>query len=207
MQQLYVFGIGSLITESGRARTVAINQFFPAQLYRFERGWNDPVQELKMTGLGAAIAKSKKAYINGVLFPVSAEELRAFDEREGGMEKLSIFTGKFRVPNEEDVKPGSVRVYGPEIRRLPTKELPIVQSYVDVILHGILEDFGKKYGERYALEFAKEFVKTTNGWDFPWKNDRSNPAYKGHTTLTPAEEQKIDSILEEMVRNAFLQRK
>mmetsp|Transcript_5978 Transcript_5978/g.7758 ORF Transcript_5978/g.7758 Transcript_5978/m.7758 type:complete len:255 (-) Transcript_5978:13-777(-) len=78
-----------------------------------------------------------------------------------------------------------VWVYIPKQTKAPTKDHPIVQSYVDTILRGCMEMGGEA--------FAEEFLKTTAGWhpeewnathyddddqvSAVWVDDRSDPIY------------------------------
>ena len=78
--------------------------------------------------------------------------------------------------------------------RLPSKTALIIQSYVDTVVEGCLL-LGKR--------FAKEFVKTTEGWNSYWLDDRKKPRYPRHIKTGKIKE--IDSILKEVLGK--LQRK
>ncbi len=81
----------------------------------------------------------------------------------------------------------AIWTYLPNEPGWPSRESPIVQSYVDVVLAGCLE-----VGE----SFAGEFVRTTTNWGYPWVDDRSTPRYvRAMQNVPPAKLIEMDRIL------------
>jgi hypothetical protein len=73
---------------------------------------------------------------------------------------------------------------------LPTAQFPIVQSYVDLCVHGCLE-VEARY--RTAKGFTDEFFATSYGWSKYWVNDRLYPR-RAFGALAPASD--IDAALQ-----------
>jgi len=67
------------------------------------------------------------------------------------------------------------------------KDHPILLSYVDAVLQGYLREFGEAGAER--------FCATTEGWNTPVRNDRSNPVYPRAQKLSAAEQAFVDDML------------
>ena len=118
----------------------------------------------------------------GVLIPVYENELPAFDVRETGYDRLLIedhnrIQRVDELLDDEDVddyykntfleeaneksnntpaaSTANVWVYVPQTSNPPTKEYPIIQSYVDICMRGCLS---------ISSKFLHEFLKTTYGW-------------------------------------------
>ena len=107
---------------------------------------------------------------NGVLFSVSDEDFKKFDEREMtyGYKKVEIDFDKVDFISKDHgiTKNDSLWVYVLKDDFI-SENVFIWSSYVDVILNGCLE---------YGREFAEEFVKTTHDWT-KIINYRENPIY------------------------------
>jgi hypothetical protein len=88
----------------------------------------------------------------------------------------------------------NVWVYITNTRVAPTLDCPITQSYLDVVVTGCLE-IGK--------DFVAEFVRTTDGWDGFWINDRDQPRYRRHIS---ADAEHIDTLLGELIPRQFANR-
>ncbi len=72
----------------------------------------------------------------------------------------------------------------------PTKNLPMVQSYVDICVNGCLE-IEALY--RSAQGFVQESIKTTTGWNKYWVNDS---LYPRRPFIYAPNAEKIDRALE-----------
>lgn len=188
----YIFSYGSLISSESRARTGISNNPIPVRVSGLQRGWVSRVPQAKTTALG--IYRSLEASCNGIIFEVAKEEVSKFDEREGSSyERVRIGLSDIEIIDTavggkgQFVLPVSSRiwVYMPKESLFPTDELPIIQSYVDVVLSGCLE---------YGLDYAKEFTQSTKGWDYSWINDRQCPIYVRAMKFVP-EMATIDDIL------------
>jgi hypothetical protein len=63
----------------------------------------------------------------------------------------------------------------------------ILLSYLDVVVQGFFREYG--------AEGVQRFFDTTDGWEVPVLNDRGNPRYPRHRTLTAEETALVDDHL------------
>lgn len=210
--QNYIFGYGSLIEDESRQRTTpSARDAWPARVTGIRRGWwaRGAASGLTTTYLGAiapdpdTLPPSK---CNGVIYKVSAEELAATDRRESaGYQRCRIESDRIEMLDGRD-KPldGVVWAYINLIPpdkigdNLPTFQFPIVQSYVDICIHGCLEVEGKY---PTAAGFTQEFIATTEEWCRFWVNDRLYP--RRPFIFQPAAQQ-IDEALQKAERTKDL---
>jgi len=182
MTNNYIFGYGSLVENESRERTTPSARYaWPAEARDLQRGWfaRGDKSGLTTTYLGAV--STSGAVINGVIYQVSEQELEATDAREtAGYVRVEIprleitmLDGRTKAPE------GKIWIYlnkfegkNPLNANLPTPEFPIVQSYVDICIHGCLE-IENAYPT--AAGFARRFIETTSEWSMYWVNDRLYP--------------------------------
>jgi hypothetical protein len=176
----YIFGYGSLLERASRTRTNpdAIGAW-PARVAGFERGWFHQSKDFvgsTCTFLGAVEAASKT--INGVIYAVA--DFESTKEREVGYTATPIHPGRIQMlDGGPDWNPG-VAVYiflsNPESiskTKEPTREIPMVESYVDICINGCLEL--EALYRKVNGSFTKEFIDTTSGWNGYWVDDRIYP--------------------------------
>jgi hypothetical protein len=176
----YIFGYGSLICPRSRALTaptLAQRAVIPVRVQGLERIWSLPFRGLTFMG----IRQRRQAECVGVLIPVNDEELAQFDLRELGydrnpipfeaVQELQEPSVLQRIPslsssssqhsddndnnNSNHKHPIQIWVYVQQTPQPVSKESPIAQSYVDIILRGCIS---------ISEDFAKDFLKTTRGW-------------------------------------------
>ena len=172
----YVFGYGSLIERESRIATWPSAEYaWPVIVKGVARGWFDQteVPSWNPTYLGG-VAKPG-AQCNGVIFPVTPAEFASYVQRETGYEptkidgtQITMLDGSSAAPN------GDIWYFATRQQRFPSKDHPIVQSYVDVCLDGCLE-IEAMYPLAKQANFAEFFIKTTSYWGQPWINDRIYP--------------------------------
>jgi cation transport regulator ChaC len=179
--QIFIFGYGSLVEDESRQRTTpsAVNAW-PARVKGIRRGWwaRGAASGLTTTYLGAI--DDPGSTCNGVLYKVSAEELAATDRRESaGYQRCRIETKNITMLDGRSAPPeGEVWAYinlippNKIVENLPTAQFPMVQTYVDICVHGCLEVEGKY---PTAAGFTQEFIATTREWSKFWVNDRLYP--------------------------------
>ena len=159
------FGYGSLVNR----RTHAYPGGTPLTVRGWRRAW-------RHTALHPApfltAVRDPASQIDGLTAAVPMGDWEALDAREAGY---------VRVPLPE----------GPSIYHVPTDlhapataPLPILLSYLDVVVQGYLAEFGEAGVAR--------FFETTEGWDAPIRDDRDAPAYPRAQRLTPAETALVD---------------
>lgn len=175
----YLFGYGSLISTLSRETTAKTGKAKPARVSGWQRAWNYHNSERNRNVLG--VSKKKEAFCNGVIFPVQENELSAFDKRESGYERVEIDSSQIKVLLGK-LLPGKFWIYMPKKPQPPTKESPLPQSYLDLVITGCLE-----WGEK----FAEEFIKATKQWNYPWINNRNK--------FSAYDINKIDGILRKVI--------
>jgi hypothetical protein len=180
----YVFGYGSLLERTSRTRTnpEAVGAW-PARVTGYQRGWFHQIEGqvgYSCTFLGAV--KSKNAPMNGVIYKVS--DIESTIKREAGYTATELTPDQIEFldggqPWSKSAKPGDkVYIFVSNEKSIspsnaPTKELPIVQSYVDMCVNGCLE-LDAIY-RTLNKGFTSEFFRTTVGWNEFWVNDRAYP--------------------------------
>lgn len=189
-----VFGYGSLISRESRQKTGQSVKAVPVVLDGFKREWNKPSEKSKMSALG--ISKLDGVRCNGVIVEIPDGELVKFDMRERGYDRVDINRDSVNVLPGFNLPDGNLWAYVPKSPEKPSREFPIRQSYLDVILSGCL-DFGRN--------FAEDFIQTTFGWDSVWLDDRHRPVYE--RAKFDSDVKKIDSILSQVIPNEFSSRK
>jgi hypothetical protein len=133
--------------------------------------------------------------MNGVIYAVNKEELDDTDKRESGYTREDI-ASHLEILSGGSVPKGEIYIYlnkfeeGQREKSLPTRDFPIVQSYVDICLTGCLQI---ENGFPDAVGFAGEFIETTQEWSKYWENDRVHPRRAPFTVPAAS---KIDKLLE-----------
>ena len=180
--QQFVFGYGSLICPFSRAITAPTltgKTVTPVMVRHVERTWAKKIDRA-MTAMGVRFVDHAKCA--GVLLPVNASELKQFDRRERGYDRVPLYLGDiepyvndraathlhsshrpsnihraFRNAKQDHANHSSVKIwmYLQQDLEPPSKDAPIVQSYVDTILRGCLT---------ISDDFAEHFITDTKGW-------------------------------------------
>lgn len=179
--QNFIFGYGSLIEdESRRSTTPSARDAWPVKVEGIRRGWwaRGSTSGLTTTFLGAL--DDKGARCNGVVYAVSEQELAATDQRESaGYKRCRIDPGDITMLDGRTQVPDGVfwayvnLIPSAQLKdNLPSPQFPMVQSYVDICVHGCLEVEG-----RYptAAGFTSDFIASTDEWSRYWVNDRPYP--------------------------------
>ena len=178
----YVFGYGSLIESASRTRTNpdAIGAW-PAEVTGYRRGWFHqfvhPVG-YSCTYLGAF--EKPKATMNGVIYKV--DNLEATIQREQGYKATKLDADQIKILDRgkpwSEMKNSTVYIfvshqYCISKTKEPTKDLPMVQSYVDICITGCQEQ-DQMYRTTNGT-FTQDFINSTIGWNKYWVNDRTYP--------------------------------
>jgi len=205
--QNFIFGYGSLIEDESRQRTTpSARDAWPAKVCGIRRGWWARGAESGLTTTFLGAIADPAAECNGVIYKVSAEELAATDRRESaGYQRCRIDSDKIKMLDGrteplEGVVWAYINLIPPDKLgdNLATPQFPIVQSYVDICIHGCLEVEG-----RYptAKGFTRDFIATTDEWNRYWVNDRPYP--RRPFIFQPAAQQ-IDTALKTAPKTADL---
>jgi hypothetical protein len=197
----YIFGYGSLIEKASRLRsTPNAKAAIPVVVYGFKRGWfsRTGAPGLSTTFLGCI--KEADGGTNGVIYEVSKEDLKLTDSREKGYTRIKINFEDIVFYSEPIDKNSVIWIYINQFRNnkipednFPSKDFPIVQSYVDMCIEGCLE-LEKLYPKAKEQAFAIDFINTTYFWSRFWVNDR---IYPRRPFIFRPNAYKIDALLKE----------
>lgn len=178
----YIFGYGSLIEKESRLRTTPNALIaLPVRVSNYKRGWfaRTGVAGLTTTFLGCV--KDEKSHTNGVIYEVTQKELEATDEREQGYVRTAIDHEDVTDYSDQIDRDSKIWIYADVFKnkdelksKLPTKDFPIVQSYVDICVNGCIE-IESIFPLAKKDNFARDFIKSTQYWNEYWVNDRIYP--------------------------------
>ncbi len=193
----FLFGYGSLVNSTSRRLTGVTGIALPARVAYLHRRWGIPdapqgvpgeVPKHGMTALAANFS-SEAVTTNGVLLPVTEDQLAKFDLREEGYrrvrldyETISALDGN-KVPLDDITAPIWAYLIPQEECVAPSVEFPIALSYVEVVVDGFRE---------ISEEAAVEFLKTTDQWTH-FIDDRHDPRYV--RAMTTVSRDKVDALL------------
>ena len=148
----------------------------------YKRSWNFR-STTGFTALGVSRATEAAADINGVMFRVPRDQLSDFDRREVGYDRVQLKRSDYELLPSDHYGAAmkdpslyfnsigsneSVFIYIPQDQACvsPDEQHPLLQSYVDTVMQGMLEWGGEG--------MAEEFVATTDGWSTFFLNDTPN---------------------------------
>lgn len=189
----YIFGYGSLICTDSRKRTGETGDAIPVTALDILRSWSVPVEASKTTAVGAI--ESTGSQCNGVIFPVSDDNLLKFDLREVGYDRILLPAERFTVTS--CIPPhAKIWTYVGHTIQAPTSDMPIAQTYLDVIINGCMH---------YGSEYVEAFFENTQHWSH-LVDDRHAPIYKRPIT-THDHHERFDALLAEMIPMHFANRR
>jgi hypothetical protein len=193
--QNYIFGYGSLIERASRISTAPHAQVaFPVSVKGIQRGWFDQMPDahpgLTPTYLGAV--EDAEASTNGVVYAVTEAELAAYIERETGYVATEIEPDRFTFYDGRRAAPDArFHYFATKDPKAPNEEHPIVQSYVDIVMTGAMQQEAN-YPLAQEAGFVEDLVTGTSDWSPHWVNDRVFP-YRPFISIPKAYD--IDGVL------------
>ena len=183
-QNIFLVGYGSLINTKSRVNTGKnnIGEAVPIKIKKnagLVRAWSFRNPKMTTTVLSLENCDNTQNYkykndtfvkglgseMNGVIFPIY-KDIENFDKREKGYTRIRLKRdqietfGDFKLPYN-----CKIYVYISNNCFKVTKNYPISQRYLDIVICGCLE-----YGE----QFAEDFIKSTKNWSNYIRNDRIN---------------------------------
>ena len=171
------FGYGSLVN----LRTHDYASPRKAKIKGWRRIWqqsgNRPVAFL-------SVHPVQNAEIEGLIAEVPGANWAALDEREHAYNRVDV-TKTLNADTATAIYVGDPSMMAPR-----NSDHPILLSYLDVVVQGYLNEFGKSGVAR--------FFETTDGWDAPILNDRIRPIYPRHLDLTQKERALTDAFLKSL---------
>ncbi len=173
----YFFGYGSLVN----LKTHDYPDARPAKLQGWRRAW---VRTAARDVVFLTVIPDAASAIDGLIAAVPNGDWLALDRREACYARQPSGGAVLH-----DLSPA------PEIAHyaIPTASTGaegdhvILLSYLDVVVQGLLDQFGKAG--------VAQFFDSTDGWQTPILNDRANPVYPRHQILSPDETALVDQHL------------
>lgn len=180
MSDPYFFGYGSLVN----VKSHSYPDPQPALLNGWRRAWvaTERYETVLLSGVPAPGHS-----IDGLIAKVPGADWQALDAREAGYDRIHATeaTRHDHPPAQE------IAVYAVARTNIkPRRNQVILLSYLDVVVQG----FHQVYGE----EGVTRFFDTTDGWDTPILDDRSDPVYPRHQQLTAQQKALVDHHLERL---------
>ena len=167
----YIFAYGSLIEQASRSKSTPSTLYvLPAKVHGYARGWWHRTGGIGRSTTFLGAVPEKASSINGVIYAVDKAELDATDGREEGYERVIV--SHLEILSGGSKPEGEIYIYLDKFEEGPTRDFPIVQSYVDICLTGCLQ-IEKGFPDVY--DFSVDFIKTTQKWPEYWENDRQYP--------------------------------
>ena len=126
--------------------------------------------------------------IFGLMAEVPGGDWIALDEREYAYDRVGATHHIDHTLN----LPHDVSIYAiPEGQHFtPTKEHPILFSYLGTVIQGYLKEFGE--------DGVQAFFDSTDGWEAPILDDRADPIYPRAQALTRSEKAIVETQMQRM---------
>lgn len=180
MTDPYFFGYGSLVNLS----THIYSNPRAAKISGWRRIWKT-TRDGKSALL--SIRPSAPDALLGLMAMVPNGDWRALDERETGYHRQDVTDMMFY----DAFMPQACSVYivSKTAESKVEANSPILLTYLDVVLQGFLQIYGE--------QGPKDFFATTDSWDRPVLDDRSDPGYPRHQVLSKDETAMVNDLLED----------
>ncbi len=190
----YIFSYGTLAHKEVAEMTGKTLSFMPALLQGYKRNFRALA---KSSGFAAAgIEEAKGCECIGMLVQIPESELPKFDERERIYDRIELKKSQLLPLTEKELPEGKYYLYVPKNPQLPTEELPLAQSYIDVVVTPFIT---------LGYEKVAEVVKAMTDLDRPWINDRKVPKYSRYPDSIDTEA--VDKLMKDVVPELFSERK
>ena len=180
MTQPSFFGYGSLVN-------LATHEYAAprrATLRGWRRVWHGThLREVSYL----SVIRDDATTLHGVIAGVPNDDWAALDAREAAYQRHDVSHAV------DHSAPTAVYQVRPE-HIAPKDAHPILLSYVDVVVQGYLHLFGE--------DGVAHFFDTTDGWDAPILDDRADPIYPRHQSLTKQELGIVDDNLAAVMQKA-----
>lgn len=180
-KRAYFFGYGSLVNLA----THAFSDAHPARARGWRRVWRHT--NLRPVAFLTAVP-DPSCTIDGMIAHVPNDDWAALDQRERAYTRI----GAQDAVDHPLADAHSIALYSiaADAHGKPDRAHPVLLSYLDVVVQGYLQCFGRDGVER--------FFATTSGWGAPVMDDRAAPLYPRHQPLTDEETHLVDEALERL---------
>ncbi|MDA5093477.1 gamma-glutamylcyclotransferase [Aliiroseovarius sp. KMU-50] len=180
MKDPFFFGYGSLVNR----RTHAYENAQPARLSGWRRAWR--ASPLRAVCYLTAVP-CDESEIDGLIASVPGADWEALDHRERAYARVPLNGNVSHQAGEVDL---AVYAIKPGAHADPTRQNPVLMSYLDVVVQGYLDVFGRSG--------VDHFFETTDGWHAPIKNDRAAPIYPRAQATSDEEKDLVDGWLKDL---------
>jgi len=169
------FGYGSLVNLA--------THDFPNPRKATLEGWRRVWKQAATRPVAFLSVHEANGTIDGLICDVPNADWVALDERERAYNRIDI----------SQSLGGQTAIYQADPAKVapPSTGHPILLSYLDVVVQGFFQNFGE--------QGVADFFATTDGWG-PIKDDRANPIYPRHQTLSKEETALVDRHLAAMMK-------
>ncbi|MFK5980987.1 MAG: gamma-glutamylcyclotransferase [Rhizobiaceae bacterium] len=177
------FGFGSLVN-TATLRTDYIDTI-PVALKGWRRHWQGrPAADDPEIAL-LSIHKHDNARLHGLIVVDSLENLEMVDEREQGYQRVQLCHSDFLLQGRD--LPANLYVYVANPANEPDSQPPLLQSYLDAVMQGYLNEYGSTG--------LAHFIETTIGFERSIIKDRNEPQYPRAIELDYASKELFDNTL------------
>lgn len=180
MKDPFFFGYGSLVN----TKTHNYARTYKAQIQGWTRIWRHTSNRAQAF---LSVDPLEGSTLEGLIAHVPDNDWTALDIREQGYARQPL--DDHRISHDHDAAL-DIQMYQVTQDIQDTQRHPILLSYLDVVVQGYLQVFGP--------DGVTRFFETTKGWDTPILNDRDNPKYPRHQSLSAAETDLVDSHLADL---------
>ncbi|KPN64290.1 Cation transport regulator ChaC [Aliiroseovarius crassostreae] len=195
MKDPFFFGYGSLVNR----RTHSYENVQPARLSGWRRAWRaSPLRAVCYL----TVVPDEGGEIDGLIASVPGADWAALDLRERAYVRVPLNgqtgngqsgngqSGNSRVAHQAGEV--DLAVYAIELGAHfdPTRDNPVLLSYLDVVVQGYLDVFGRAG--------VDHFFQTTDGWHAPIRNDRADPIYPRAQVTSAEEKDLVDGWLKDL---------
>lgn len=174
-----ILGYGSLINPATHTYEFVSEH---ARVPDWERSWTHRTRHRGQNVTGLTINPRKGATVTGTLLrPQNDAAWQELTQREAGYDLRAL-------PSSHDGQ--TVGGYQSRTSVAGDTEHPILRSYLDAVLQGVMRFWGN--------DGLVEFVATTEGWQTPILEDRDDPIYARPVKLTDEERTVFAEILKDV---------
>ncbi len=187
--------------ESKRHTDPSAEANLPVRVHGYQRRWSLHGEMPGLNSTYLSVTQEKKASFNGVIYRLRhPDHIKKYDQRETGYcrqelraEEIELYTKA--LPPQKQLW---IYVAAHPKHEVPTKNYPMVQSYVDLFLRGCIQ-----IEEKFKIpHFARDCIRSTDDWSVHWVNDRIFPrrpyVYEPYAV-------KIDTLIKQNLSATFTQ--
>ena len=180
MNDAFFFGYGSLVNRA----THAFDDAHRAHIRGWRRAWRGTPQRAVAF---LTVVPDALTQIDGLIAAVPGDSWAALDQREHAYDRVHVSDDVAHpLPHRPQI---AIYAIPDGAHHAPSDAHPILLSYVDVVMQGYFNEFG--------AEGVAAFLATTDGWASPVMDDRADPIYPRHQTLSLSERRMVDDALDQ----------